>query len=273
MSEEPRGVIPAPRRESSDFSIERILSKDTTPSSSSSTSATAVKRSFPSLSPACTSVVDQDLLTQHPSGSFGVRNKLDWLRNFCDLQSSRARLQADKSKTDANINRIPYTANIIDLSPSFLLLTVIIKIIESSIFCHNNCRKFLKLKVIYFCRGSSTGNVTRHKKINLEDFNGEELSWLRCTRYCPPKLPRKSSAGKNLKRKPGSHPRIPFTKYQLEVLEDKYKSNAYLARKDVVYLSDLLHLPQSRIKIWFQNRRARARRESQSSDQTHAIKL
>lgn len=82
---------------------------------------------------------------------------------------------------------------------------------------------------------------------DLARFHGEELSWLRCTRYCPPKLPRKSCAGKSLKRKPGSHPRIPFTKHQLEILEDKYKSNAYLTRKDVVHLSDVLHLPQSRV--------------------------
>ncbi|XP_014224484.1 homeobox protein MSX-2 [Trichogramma pretiosum] len=101
---------------------------------------------------------------------------------------------------------------------------------------------------------------------NLKNVTSEELTWLRCTRYRPPKLPRKSSANKRLKRKPGSHPRIPFTTYQLETLENKYKTSAYLSRKDVVHLSELLNLPQSRIKIWFQNRRARERREFQITE-------
>ncbi|KAJ8672938.1 hypothetical protein QAD02_004199 [Eretmocerus hayati] len=116
------------------------------------------------------------------------------------------------------------------------------------------------------CNSAESCEASQHG--GSGQFNSEELAWLRCTRYCPPKLPRKSCAGKNLKRKPGSHPRIPFTKYQLEKLENKYKSNAYLSRKDVVNLSEVLQLPQTRIKIWFQNRRARERRESQLLDQT-----
>ncbi|XP_074103475.1 uncharacterized protein LOC141530332 [Cotesia typhae] len=89
------------------------------------------------------------------------------------------------------------------------------------------------------------------------------LSWLQCTRYRPPKLPRKSLAGKICKRKPAIHPRIPFTSFQIQTLEEKYKKSAYLSRKDVVQLSTILRLPHNRIKIWFQNRRARDRRETQ----------
>lgn len=77
---------------------------------------------------------------------------------------------------------------------------------------------------------------------------GDDLPWLRCTRYKPPKLPRKS-ATKPAKRKLGSHPRIPFTKFQLEVLEERYKNGAYLTSKDVSHLSGLLHLPQSRVSL------------------------
>ncbi|XP_058801997.1 homeobox protein MSX-2 [Phymastichus coffea] len=100
----------------------------------------------------------------------------------------------------------------------------------------------------------------------------EELSWLRCTRYHPPKIPRRPPVDKNLKRTPGRYPRIPFTKYQLDAMEEKYQSSAYLSRKDVMYLSEVLQLPQRRIKIWFQNRRARERRESQMFTQTHSGK-
>ncbi|XP_057338363.1 homeobox protein engrailed-2-A-like [Microplitis mediator] len=98
---------------------------------------------------------------------------------------------------------------------------------------------------------------------NNELIPSKNLSWLQCTRYRPPKLPRKSLAGKICKRKPATHPRIPFTSFQLQTLEDKYKKNAYLSRKDVVQLSTILRLPHNRIKIWFQNRRARDRRETQ----------
>ncbi|XP_043273707.1 homeobox protein engrailed-1-B-like [Venturia canescens] len=100
-----------------------------------------------------------------------------------------------------------------------------------------------------------------HSAENVK-FEKNELSWLQCTRYRPPKLPRKSSSAKTGKRRPGAHPRIPFTSLQIQILEEKYRSTAYLSRRDVVHLSTSLRLPQSRVKIWFQNRRARDRRET-----------
>lgn len=151
---------------------------------------------------------------------------------------------------------------------------------------------------------SSTMNDSESIKTRNDDIKCElprdnkflpnnNLSWLQCTRYRPPKLPRKSLAGKICKRKPATHPRIPFTSFQIQTLEEKYKKSAYLSRKDVVQLSTILRLPHNRvsvdliinnndinkinilfnvcylyyvmlqIKIWFQNRRARDRRETQ----------
>ncbi|EZA54972.1 hypothetical protein DMN91_008959 [Ooceraea biroi] len=92
-----------------------------------------------------------------------------------------------------------------------------------------------------------------------------DLTWLQYTRYRPPRLPRKSAAEKRMKRRTGEQPRIPFSSPQLRVLEDRYKRNAYLSRNDVVEMSATLRLPQNKIKIWFQNRRARQRRESLNS--------
>lgn len=74
-----------------------------------------------------------------------------------------------------------------------------------------------------------------------------DLYWLQCTRYRPPKIPRKSFVGKICKRRPASHPRIPFSSFQLDVLEEKYKNDAYLSRKDVIQLSTTLRLPHSRV--------------------------
>ncbi|XP_011860334.1 PREDICTED: LOW QUALITY PROTEIN: homeobox protein engrailed-2b [Vollenhovia emeryi] len=92
-----------------------------------------------------------------------------------------------------------------------------------------------------------------------------DLTWLQYTRYRPPRLPRKSLAERRVKRRAGDHPRIPFSSSQLQVLEDRYQRGAYLSRNDVVEMSATLRLPQSKIKIWFQNRRARQRRESLNS--------
>ncbi|XP_011302153.1 homeobox protein engrailed-2a [Fopius arisanus] len=111
-------------------------------------------------------------------------------------------------------------------------------------------------------------DLSRVKNSNLNicgDLGARNLQWLQCTRYKPPRLPRRSSGSRNSKRRPATHPRIPFTSFQLGVLEDKYKGGPYLTRKDVLQLSGVLKLPQSRVKIWFQNRRARDRRESKIS--------
>ncbi|KAK2587374.1 hypothetical protein KPH14_003091 [Odynerus spinipes] len=101
--------------------------------------------------------------------------------------------------------------------------------------------------------------------VSYGETQRNELAWLQYTRYRPPKLPRRSLIGKNAKRRPGVHPRIPFSSFQLQVLEDRYKRNAYLSRRDALDISTSLRLPQSRVKIWFQNRRARDRRESNNA--------
>ena len=64
-----------------------------------------------------------------------------------------------------------------------------------------------------------------------------------------------------VKRTPGRLPRIPFTPYQLSELENAYKSATYLSTEDANKLAKRLDLTGVRVKIWFQNRRARDRRE------------
>nr|XP_012149522.1 PREDICTED: uncharacterized protein LOC105663661 [Megachile rotundata] len=75
----------------------------------------------------------------------------------------------------------------------------------------------------------------------------EKLEWLQCTRYKPPKIPRKP-IGKN-KRKPSFYPRIPFSMFQLEFLEQKFRNSAYLTRNDVIDISDILKLPPNRVYL------------------------
>lgn len=64
-----------------------------------------------------------------------------------------------------------------------------------------------------------------------------------------------------MKRTPGRLPRIPFTPVQLSELEEAYKSATYLSTEDANKLARRLDLTGVRVKIWFQNRRARDRRE------------
>lgn len=56
-------------------------------------------------------------------------------------------------------------------------------------------------------------------------------------------------------------PRIPFTTQQLSELEKAYKNATYLSTEDANILAKKLDLTGVRVKIWYQNRRARDRRE------------
>lgn len=56
-------------------------------------------------------------------------------------------------------------------------------------------------------------------------------------------------------------PRIPFTTHQLNELEKAYQKATYLSSEDANFLAKKLDLTGVRVKIWFQNRRARDRRE------------
>lgn len=71
-----------------------------------------------------------------------------------------------------------------------------------------------------------------------------------------------------VKRTPGRLPRIPFTPYQLGELEEAYKTATYLSTEDANKLAKRLELTGVRVKIWFQNRRARDRRERRDSNTT-----
>lgn len=68
-----------------------------------------------------------------------------------------------------------------------------------------------------------------------------------------------------MKRTPGRLPRIPFTPHQLNELEQAYKAATYLSTEDANKLAKRLELTGVRVKIWFQNRRARDRRERRDS--------
>ncbi|XP_070490917.1 homeobox protein H17-like [Chironomus tepperi] len=84
-----------------------------------------------------------------------------------------------------------------------------------------------------------------------------------------PRLPRPS---KGPLKRTSRLPRIPFTAYQLSELEKAYKNATYLSTDDANFLANKLELTGVRVKIWFQNRRARDRRDRRDVNGTSSIK-
>ncbi|CAN8000238.1 unnamed protein product, partial [Ixodes hexagonus] len=89
--------------------------------------------------------------------------------------------------------------------------------------------------------------------------HSSRFEWLQCSRYKPPKLPRRRDLPK--RRYLGRNPRIPFTGAQVSALEAQFLVNRYLSGTQVHSIANSLGLTETRVKIWFQNRRAREKRE------------